>query len=415
MQAELPPWSRPLFDRHRYKSMRGGRGGGKSWAVATVLLVEAARLPLRVLCARELQNSIKDSVHRLLADRVSTLGLPYEVTEREIRHQNGSLFLFEGVKHNIDKIKSMEGIDRCWVEEAQNVSEDSWHVLIPTIRKSNSEIWLTWNPDQEEDPTYRRFVLHPPPDCWSVKVGWESNPWFSAELRAEKDYLYAVDPEAAAHVWGGECRRNSDSQVLRGRYRVEAFDPAQHWFGPYYGADWGFATDPTTLIRCWIDGRTLYVEHEAYKVGCDIEDTPALFKQVPGSSDHVIRADNSRPETISHMRRHGFFRMTGAVKGAASVEDGVEHLRSYERIVIHPRCTHTAEEARLWSYKVDRLTGDVLPVLKPGSDHCMDAIRYALEPVIRAGKPQRVLSVKPKRGRHDYDREEPVTERWKVV
>jgi phage terminase large subunit len=202
--------------------------------------------------------------------------------------------------------------------------------------------------------------------------------------------------------------------VLRGRYRVESFEPGEDWHGPYLGADWGFATDPTALVKCWINGRTLYVEHEAYGVGIDIEDTPALFDKVPGARDHMIRADSSRPETISHMRRHGYSRMLGAVKGQGSVEDGVEHLRSYEAIVIHPRCTHAAEEARLWSYKVDKLTGDVLPVLSPKHDHIMDAIRYALEPIIRSGKPIPV-PVKPPTKMHDYDRGEKREKTWKVV
>jgi phage terminase large subunit len=400
---DLPPWSHPLFDHYRYKSLRGGRGSGKSWTVATALLLQAGAEPLRTLCARELQNSIKDSVHRLLVDRIATLGLPhFTVTDREIRHANGSLFLFEGIRSNVTKIKSMEGLDRVWVEEAQAVSDNSWETLIPTVRKEGSEVWLTWNPDQDTDPTYKRFVKSPPDKSFlELVVNWDANEWLSSELAAEKDYLYRIDPEAAAHVWGGQTRRVTDAQVLRGRYVVESFEPGKDWHGPYFGADWGFSVDPTTLVRCWVHERRLYIEHEAYGVGVDLDDTPALFDKVPGSKERPIRADNSRPETISHMRRHGYGNVIACVKRQGSVEDGVEHIRSYEKVVIHPRCTHAAEEARLWSYKTDRLTGEVLPVLLDKHNHIFDAVRYGLELVIQRGKPVKA-EPKPKPKAPDY-------------
>lgn len=389
MSAELPRWAARLREPWRYKSIRGGRGSTKSWSVATQNLLDAAERPLRILCARELQNSIKDSVHRLLADRIAALALPgFDITEREIRHKNGSLFLFEGLRHNVTKIKSMEGINRLWAEEAQVISEASWETVIPTIRAPDSEIWLTWNVYQETDPTYLRFVANPPPSLLDLVVNWDQNPWLSDELKAEKDYLYSVDPEAAAHVWGGQPRRITDAQVLRGRYVIESFEPGKDWSGPHFGADWGFSVDPTALVRCWVNGRRLYIEHEAYGVGVDVDDTPALFDKVPGAKSHTIRGDSARPEMISHMRRNGYPRIVGSYKGKGSVEQGVEHLRSYEQIVIHPRCVHAAEEARLWSYKTDRLTGDVLPVLLDKHNHLIcDATRYALEPIILRGKP----------------------------
>jgi phage terminase large subunit len=414
-EVEFPPKLEFLFLPSRYKVAYGGRGGAKSWGFARALLIQAVRRRMRVLCARELQNSIQDSVHKLLAEQIAAMGLDsfYEVQQATIRGRNGSEFIFSGLRSNITKIKSMEGVDVVWVEEAQTVSADSWDVLIPTIRKDDSEIWVSLNPDQDSDPTYQRFVANPPPNAVVVPIGWADNPWLPKVLRDEKDHLYRTDPEAADHVWGGKTRRNSIAQVLRGRYVVESFEPQPEWHGPYYGADWGFATDPTTLIRCWIAGRELYIEHEAYGVGVDLDDTPALFDRVPESRKHLILADCSRPETISHLRRHGYTKLIGCTKWQGSVEDGVEHLRSYERIVIHPRCTHAAEEARLWSYKVDRLSGDVLPVLADKHDHCWDATRYALERVIQAGKPRKRVAP-PAEKRHDYDsKKKPVG--WKVA
>lgn len=375
-----------LEEPARYKVAYGGRGSGKSWGIGRELLLRAGERRIRILCAREIQRSIKDSVHRLLGDQIDELGLSgvFEVLRDEIRCKpTGSQFLFSGLANTtIDSIKSFEGVDICWVEEAQNVSERSWEILIPTIRKAGSEIWISFNPSEESDPTYQRFVIKPPPSSIVHKINWDSNKFLPAELRAEKDYLYSVDPEAAAHVWGGECRRVTDAQVLRGRYCVESFEPRPDlWDGPYQGIDFGFATDPSVLVRCWVFERRLYVEHEAYGLGVEIDHLPALFDAIPEARRNLSRADNSRPETISYLVRAGY-NAAPCRKWSGSVEDGVEHMRSYEQIVIHPRCAHTAEEARLWSYKTDRLTGQVQPVLLDLHNHCMDALRYALEPII---------------------------------
>lgn len=389
IRPRLPPWAKPFRHAARYKVAHGGRGSGKSWTVARMILLNAFQRPLRVLCARELQISIKDSVHRLLSDQIEELGLTgaFEVGQSFIRGAGsanaGTEFLFKGLRHNAGEIKSMEGIDVCWIEEAQAVSESSWELLIPTIRAAGSEIWITFNPDQETDPTYQRFVVAPPPGATVAQVNWDDNPWFPPELEAERAYMARTDPEAYAHVWGGECRSRSDAQVLKGKWVIDCFETAPGWDGPYYGADWGFAQDPTTLVRLWIGGRTLYVEHEAYGVGVALDDTPALFDRVPGARQHLIRADSSRPETINHLRTRDYPRIQGAAKGPGSVEDGVEFLRSFERIVIHERCRHAAEEARLWNFKTDRLTGDVLPQLVDAHNHIWDAVRYALEPLIR--------------------------------
>lgn len=381
----LPDYAGELLDPHRYKVLWGGRGSGKSYAVTRVLLALGMQRPIRVLCGREFQNSIADSVHHLLASQIEECGLSafYDVQKATILGRNGTEFIFKGVRHNIQSIKSIAKVTHLWLEEAQTVSAESWAVLIPTIREPGSEIWVTFNPDLEADPTYQKFVAgEPPPDAYVRRVNWDQNPWFPPELDRERRYLQRVDPDAYAHVWEGHCRTRSDAQVLKGKVRIEAFTPGANWDGPYYGADWGFADDPTALVRLWIYDRTLYVEHEAWGVGVEIDHLPAFFDRVPGARQHVIRADSARPETISYMQRQGF-KIVAAQKGPGSVEDGVAHLRGYESIVVHPRCPHALEEGRLWSFKTDRLTGDVLPQLKSGNDHVWDAARYALEPLIR--------------------------------
>lgn len=400
LRVQFPPAFQPLFRPARYKVFYGGRGSAKSWAYARALLLRAYREPIRVLCAREIQASIAESVHHLLAEQIGEIGLApwFTVRDSYIVSHTGAEFIFKGLRHNVTEIKSMEGIDVVWVEEAEKVSDPSWQTLIPTIRKPGSEIWVSFNPADEADPTYKRFVLKPPPEAVVVKVSWRDNPWFPDELRREKDYLQRVDPDAYAHVWEGECKISSAAQVLNGKWVVEAFDPVvakpgeklpdgvKPWDGPYYGADWGFAQDPTTLVRCWINGRTLHVEHEAYAVGVDIDATPEMFDRVPGAREHTVRADSARPETISYMQRHGYPRMTAVPKWSGSVEDGIAHLRQYERIVIHPRCKYAAQEARLYSYKVDRLTGDILADVVDANNHIWDAVRYALNPLIQNAK-----------------------------
>ena len=274
-------------------------------------------------------------------------------------------------------------------EEAQSVSEESWAVLIPTIRQANSEIWMTFNPMDDDDPTYRKFVLTPPPNTVVKKVSWRDNPHFPKVLRDEMEYLQRVDYDAYLHVWEGEPRTISDAVVFKGKFTVEPFDtPADARF--YFGADWGFSQDPTTLIRAFVKDRTLYIDHEAYGIGVDIDKTPALFDTVPESRKWQIYADSARPETISYMRRAGF-NISAAEKWSGSVEDGIAFLRSFERIVIHERCKHAAEEARLYKYKVDTRTGEVLPVIVDAHNHVIDALRYAISKLVR--NPRRPMSI----------------------
>lgn len=172
-------------------------------------------------------------------------------------------------------------------------------------------------------------------------------------------------------------------QILRGKYVVEEFEPQKHWDGPYLGLDFGFSQDPTAAVKCYMADNTLYISHEAWAIGCDIDATPRLLDTIPEARTHVMRADCARPETISYLQSHGYGSVIGVEKWKGSVEDGVAHLRSYERIVIHPRCEHAIEEARLYSFKIDRLTRDVLPDIVDRHNHIWDATRYALAPIIQ--------------------------------
>jgi phage terminase large subunit len=393
----LADWAMPLLKPARYKCLYGGRGSGKSYAVADALLIIGLDRKIRVLCAREFQVSIKESVHALLKERIAALGLEdfYQVQRDAIIGANNSSFIFKGVRHNIQSIKSMSGLTHLWLEEAQTISAESWQVLIPTIREEGSEIWVTFNPLNKTDVVYQELVEKGRENAYVERVNWDRNPHFPAVLDDERRTMQRTDPDAYHHIWEGGFWEQSDAQVLHGKWAVEEFEPRPDWSGPYFGADWGFGADPTTAVKTWIHNRRLYIERESYAHRLELDATGRRWiEDVPGIDRHTVRADNARPESISHVRRGRpasgadkgcppIPNLVGVEKWPGSVEDGIAHLRSYERIIIHSRCKHTIEEARLYSYKVDRLTGDILPAIVDSHNHLIDGIRYSLAPLIR--------------------------------
>ncbi|WP_390483397.1 PBSX family phage terminase large subunit [Pseudomonas guariconensis] len=409
INLEFAPKFAALFKPKRYKVFHGGRGGAKSWEIARALILISSSRKVRILCAREVQNTIKDSVHKLLKDQIEALGLLpwFTITDNSIKSSVGSEFIFKGLRYDVQGVKSTEGVDICWVEEAQTVTAASWDVLSPTIRKDGSEIWISFNPNEEEDPTYQRFVANPPDDSVVVEVNYCDNPWFPEVLRKEMEYCKRVDYDAYEHIWLGKPKKISAAVIFSGKYRVEAFSD-ELWRKAdrlFFGADFGFSQDPSTLIRSFILGNKLYIEYEAYGVGVELDDMwkmyagkegateeqlrawkvsdESTYPGIPGAREWPIKGDNSRPETISFLRRQGF-NIDAADKWQGSVEDGITHLRGFEEIIIHERCKHTAAEARLYSYKVDKLTREILPVIVDKHNHCWDAIRYSLDGYIQA-------------------------------
>ena len=387
LKIDTPRWALPLLKPSRYKGAHGGRGTGKSHCFAEMMIEAHIIDPKsRSVCVREVQKSLSQSVKRLLEMKIEQMnaGAYFEVQESVIKNKKGDgLIIFQGMQnHTADSIKSLEGYDRAWVEEAQSLSQKSLDLLRPTIRKPESELWFTWNPRQASDPVDHLLRgPNPPPDGVVLSVNYEDNPWFPNVLRDEMEYDKRRDPDKFHHVWRGGYLSNSEASVFR-NWRVEEFEaPADAIHR--LGADWGFAVDPTTLVRCHIIGRTLYIDFEAYRVGCEIMDTPDLFMTVPESEKWPIVADSARPETISFMQKHGFPKIMTAVKGPKSVEEGVEWLKSYD-VVVHPRCVHTIDELTLYSYKTDPLTGKILPILEDKKNHVIDALRYACEGIRRA-------------------------------
>ena len=315
-KVEFPTKMGSLFKKARYKVYYGGRGAGKSHSIAKALLVKGVKKPIRVLCAREYMTSIKDSVHKLLSDQIELIGLQsfYEVTQNSIRGQTGTEFAFVGLKNNIANVKSFEGIDIAWVEEAQTVSKTSWNVLIPTIRKEDSEIWISFNPELEADETYQRFVVNPPDNSIVQRINWSDNLWFPETLRLEKDALKNRDPAAYNNVWEGLCRLTVDGAIfanemnmaeLSGRITTVPYD----------------ATKPV---------------HAVFDLGW-ADHTAIWFVQFIGMETRLIRYMQDTQKTISHylseMQKFGYIYETLHLPHDAESKNIASNGRSIDDIV----------------------------------------------------------------------------------
>jgi phage terminase large subunit len=283
LRIKVPEVFMPLEGAHRYIGAHGGRCSGKSHYFGERWLRENVAERLDVVCLRETLKSLEFSVKKLLESKISTFnaGAYFEVQDRRILSVHGGVTIFEGMQnHTAESIKSLEGFDRAWFEEAQNASDKSLTLLRPTIRKPGSQLWFGWNPDLETDPI-DLLLRGPelPPDASVIQANYMDNPWMSDEMRAEMEYDKRRDPDKYAHVWLGNYRRNSEARVFK-NWRVEEFEVDPAWT-LRQGADWGFSVDPSVLVQCAIVGRTLYISHEAYRVGCEIDFLPELFRTVP--------------------------------------------------------------------------------------------------------------------------------------
>ena len=378
----MPEWAEFLFKPHRYKVIWGGRGGAKSYACADALVIESTQSKHLILCTRSIQLRIRDSSKRLVEGSIKRLGLEaeFEVQRERIIHlTTGSEFIFIG----LNDLKSAEGITRVWIDEAHTVTRRQWIELIPTIRTEGSEIWVSFNPCFETDVVYDEFVVNEPPTGAKViKVGYADNPWFPDVLKLEMESDRRRDPDKFQHVWEGGLEKHSDAQIFNGRLKVGEVPEPPKDTRFYFGIDFGFAKDPTTFVRCWIDGRTLYIDKAVGGVGIEIDKTPALLKQIEGAERWPITADSARPEMISYLKRHGFPRMRASKKGKGSIVDGIAFMRQFD-IVIAPDLKDVHEEFMMYSYKVDKQTEEVLPVILDNWNHYVDALRYALEELMR--------------------------------
>jgi phage terminase large subunit len=327
----------------------------------------------------------------------------FDIEKTKITHKHtGAEFIFKGFWQNDNGIRSTEGITICWVEEAQVVSAHSWSILIPTIRgMDGAEIWVSYNPYLATDPTSMLFQgPEIDPRAIVVQMNWDDNKWLPPDMEKDRQILLAKDPEAYEHIYGGAFLLLSEATIFRGNYEVKCFETPANVDRFYFGVDWGYADDPTFGLRCWIRDEVLYIDYEAYGVHVELDDLHALlqggraekngmvFPGLPEIANWPVKADNARPETISYMRRgNGNFNglnIEPATKWQGSVADGITHLKGFKKIMIHERCPRMAQEARLYQWKVDKLTGDILPVPVDKHNHGWDAARYALDGLIQS-------------------------------
>ena len=395
--ADFPRKLTFLFEPERYKVAHGGRGSGKSWAFARALILMSAKKPLRILCGREVQKSIKDSVHRLLNDQIQAMGLgaSFDVLENEIRGKNGSLFLFAGLsQHTVESIKSFEGVDICWLEEAQVITKRSYDVLLPTIRKDGSEVWLSLNPDMDTDETYQRFVSNPPASALVEQVNWRDNPWFPAVLEAERQETLRRDPENYDNILEGKPKRVAEGAIYAleldaaysdNRVRQVPYDPL---LSVHLVWDLGW-NDAMTIIMVqrgpqdirildYIEdsNRTLdwYVAKLAarpYRWGTDFipHDGRTRNFQTGKSTEELLRSMGRTPQVLAQ----------------TSVEEGIKAAR-----MAFPRCYFDSKKTQrllecLKRYRRDihTKTGEPTAPLHDEYSHGADAFRYLGQAVER--------------------------------
>lgn len=400
---ELPPKLIPLFShpKLRYRNSKGGRGSGKTRTFAKMTAVRGYMFAEMgasgvILSGREYMNSLSESSMEEIKEAIRSepfLNNYYEMGENYIRTKNRRVeYIFAGLRHNLDSIKSKARILLAWIDEAETVSEMAWQKLLPTVREQDSEVWITWNPEKKGSATDKRFSAPIMYDDdgniigMTVEMNYTDNPWFPDVLELERSRdQRTMDDATYRWIWEGAYLEGSEAQVFKNKYVIKEFEPDPlKWEGAYQGLDFGFAKDPTAFVRSWIKGNTLYIRNECGRVGLELDDTvPFILNTVPDADKYKTYADNARPESISYLKRHGLTQCAPCEKGKGSVEDGIDFMKSFDEIVIHPSCVNTIEEFRNYSYKKDRLTGDVLPILLDEWNHYIDAIRYSLVPVMK--------------------------------
>lgn len=397
LRLRLPIKLAPLYRPRRYKVLYGGRGGAKSHSVAQVLLELGARTPLRILCAREIQKSMRDSVHRLLRDYIVKLGLEsfYEVTDTEIRGPNGTLFLFAGLQaHTVDSIKSFEGVDIVWVEEAHSVSKKSWDVLIPTIRKPGSEIWMTLNPAMDTDETYVRFIATPSDDTWVCEINWRDNPWFPDVLNQERlKAKRTMSKEDYEHIWEGKPRTVAEGAIYRheiedlyqqGRACAVPYDPMLP-VHTVWDLGWNDAMTISMVQRGPHDVRIIdYIEDSHRTLDWYVEQLEKRpFRWGIDFLPHDGRTRNFQTGKSTEELLRGMGRARVHVLPASNVEEGIKAAR-----MMFPRCYFdSARTARLleclkrYRRAIHSLTREPMAPLHDEFSHGADNFRYISQAV----------------------------------
>lgn len=404
--VEIPKITANFTQPARTRVFKGGRSSGKTRGLAkrsAIRVYQLAELGVSgvFLASREHLNSLDESSMEEIKQAIASepfLADYFDVGEKYIRTKNRRIdYAFAGLRHNLDSIKSKARIIGNWTDEGESVSEVAWRKLIGTLREGGegwlAENWISYNPESPEAPTHLRFIVNKADDCVVTEVNWRDNPFFPELSNKARLEDLRLRPDTYDHVWEGAFLTITEAQIFHGKFVVEDFTPDRTWDGPYQGGDFGFSQDPTAGVRCWIHDGCLWIEYEAGKTGLELDELGRyMCDNIPGFDQHVTFWDSARPESISHIKRpkkhaqderHPLPRSMGVEKWQGSIEDGVAFIRSFEKVVIHPRCTQTAREFRLYSYKIDRLTQQITTVIVDAYNHYIDSIRYALSPIIK--------------------------------
>lgn len=392
-QIQFPAKLQPLFKPARYKVIYGGRGKGGSWGIARALLLQGWESPLRILCTREIQKSISESVHQLLSDQIHVLGLAhfYSIKEKYIAGPNGTLFSFAGLRElSVANLKSFEGYDRVWVEEAEKTTKKSWEVLIPTIRKPGSEIWVNFNPQLDSDETYVRFIERTPPDCVLIPMSFRDNPWFPEVLEKERQYLESTDKEAYSNVWEGKCRSAVDGAIYAGevtqaieqkRVRPVPYDPLLK-VHTVWDLGWndrmsiGFCQRLHSEIR-WID--FLEDQHKTYDW---------YVNQIKAKGYNLGRAflphDGKHKNAQTGLSAEEIIKKLGldatASENAMPVEDGIRSVRLmfHQMFFDEVKCKPLFDHLRRYRRSIPVNTGEPQGPLHDEHSHAADMVREAV-------------------------------------
>lgn len=365
----------------RYKGLKGGRGSGKSHFFAEIVVEDMIMHPNHnVVCIREIQKSLKFSAKKLVEDKIREFNASslFEITLTEIRRVGGNgVMIFQGMQdHTADSIKSLEGFNIAWVEEAQSISARSLELLLPTIRAEGSEILFSWNPDKEDDPVEKLFKDEDK-NSICIHINYTQNRLLPQTLKDEAERHLRISPETFNHVWLGEFKKQSEALVFKNKWRVSELDTTG-WERKYFGMDFGFSQDPNAAVRVWVKDMIIYIDREQYGIETEINELHFLIDKLdPKIRQSVLRCDSARPETISYLKNNGFPLAQSVKKWAGSVEDGIAFMRSFD-IVIHPSCKNIIEEFSKYSYKIDKMSGDITSIIIDDWNHGIDSIRYAL-------------------------------------
>lgn len=389
-RIEIPQKLLPLFQPKRYKVIHGGRGSAKSWSVARALVSIGATKPIRVLCARETQKSIQESVHRLLKDQIESLGLDqfYTIQENKILGTNGTEFTFAGIRQQgVFNLKSYEGTDICWVEEAQVVTKKSWDVLIPTIRKPGSEIWVTFNPELDTDETFSRFVVRPPEESIVIQMNWQDNPWFPPELDKERRQWLDRDPVGYLTTWEGKCRPAVEGAIYaneieatqrEGRIRAVPYDP-QLKVHTVWDLGWNDSMSIICVQRVASEVRVIdYIEDshrtiDSYVMQLQERKWNWGTDYIPHDGAHRdFKSGKSTQELLQTLGRNV------QVLARGNPEEGIRLARMiFPRTYFDAdRCTELVNHLKRYRRQINQITQEAGAPLHDEHSHAADAFRY---------------------------------------